>query len=140
MSSNPSSENQNENQTTSFENINIDAVKAFEKKYNAKLTKDKVIEITYLSKWNLKELITEAMEYAATTERVVRILGIYSLGFGRNVSVSITPKGFIRFSIMLGFRIGLNRPNSIDITVQDIPTLKLMLEQVEKISEELQEM
>jgi hypothetical protein len=129
-----------ENQNTSFENINFENVKAFERKYNVKPTKDKVVEIQYLQKWNIKELIAEATQYAAATEKVVRILGIYSLGFGRNVSITITPKGFVRFTIMLGFRIGLNRPNAIDVTVQDIPTLKVMLEQIEKIAEELQEM
>jgi hypothetical protein len=131
FNSNPGSETQ--------ENINMDTVKVFEKKYNAKLAKDKVVEITYLPRWNIKELITEAMEYVATTGRVVRILGLYSLGFGRNVSVTITPRGFVRFTVMLGFRIGLNRPNAIDVTPQDIPTLRLMLEQIEKIAEELQE-
>jgi len=129
-----------ENQNTPFENINLENVKAFERKYNVKPTKDKVVEIQYLPKWNIKELIREAANYAAATEKVVRILGIYSLGFGRNVSITITPKGFVRFTIMLGFRIGLNRPNAIDITIQDVPTLKIMLEQIEKISEELQEM
>ena len=129
-----------ENQNTPFENINLELVKNFERKYNAKLAKDKVLEIQYLPKWSLKELVKEAANYAAATEKVVRILGIYSLGFGRNVSITITPKGFVRFTIMLGFRIGLNRPNAIDITIQDVPTLKIMLEQIEKISEELQEM
>ena len=80
------------------------------------------------------------MEYAATTERIVRVLGVFSLGFGRNISITVTPRGFVRFTIMLGFRVGLNRPNAIDITVQDIPTLRIMLEQIEKVAEELQEM
>jgi len=129
-----------ENQNTPSENTNFELVKSFERKYNVRLTKDKVIEVQYLSKWNIKELIREAMEYAATTERVVRILGAYSLGFGRNISITVTPRGFVRFTIMLGFRVGLNRPNAIDITVQDIPTLRIMLEQIEKVAEELQEM
>jgi hypothetical protein len=136
MSSNSNSETQTQDQ----ENINFDSVKAFEKKYATRLEKDKVVEINYLPKWNLKELITEAMEYTSVTQRVVRVLGVYSLGFGRNISITVTPKGFLRFTLMLGFRIGLNRPNALDITVQDIPTLKIMLEQIEKISEELQEM
>lgn len=131
MSSNPNSEN--------LENVDFELVKNFEKKYGVRQSKEKVMEITYLPKWNLKELIKEAIEYANVTQKVVRILGIYSLGFGRNISVSITPKGFIRFTLMLGFRIGLNKPNAIDIAPQDIPTLKLMLEQIEKIAEELQE-
>ena len=129
-----------ENQNTPSENINIENVKAFERKYNAKLAKDKVAEIQYLPKWSLKELIREAMEYAAATGNVVRVLGVFSLGFGRNISVTITPKQFMRFTVMLGFRVGLNRPNAIDITVQDIPTLRIMLEQIEKVAEELQEM
>jgi hypothetical protein len=129
-----------ENQNTPSENINIENVKAFERKYNAKLAKDKVLEIQYLPKWNIKELIREAMEYAAATGNVVRVLGVFSLGFGRNISVTITPKQFMRFTVMLGFRVGLNRPNAIDITVQDIPTLRIMLEQIEKVAEELQEM
>ena len=129
-----------ENQNTPFENINLELVKDFERKYNAKLAKDKVLEIQYLPKWSLKELVKEAANYAAATERVVRILGAYSLGFGRNINITITPRQFVRFTIMLGFRIGLNRPNAIDVTVQDIPTLRVMLEQIEKISEELQEM
>jgi len=128
-----------ENKDVNLENINFELVKNFERKYNARLAKDKVVEIVYLQKWDLKELITEAMEYANITQKVVRILGVYSLGFGRNISVSITPKGFVRFTLMLGFRIGLNRPNAIDVTPQDIPTLRLMLEQIEKITEELQE-
>ena len=129
-----------ENQIQNMENINLENVRTFERKYNVKPTKDKVVEIQYLPKWNIKELIREAANYAAATEKVVRILGIYSLGFGRNVSITITPKGFVRFTLMLGFRIGLNRPNAIDITIQDVPTLKIMLEQIEKIAEELQEM
>ena len=129
-----------ENQNTPSENTNFELVKSFERKYNVRLTKDKVIEVQYLSKWNIKELIREAMEYAATTERIVRVLGVFSLGVGRNISITVTPRGFVRFTIMLGFRVGLNRPNAIDITIQDVPTLRIMLEQVEKISEELQEM
>jgi len=125
-----------ENQTQN----DLENVKAFERKYNARLAKDKVVEVQYLPKWSLKELVKEAANYAAVTGNVVRILGIYSLGFGRNISATVTPKGFVRFTLMLGFRIGLNRPNAIDITIQDVPTLKIMLEQIEKIAEELQEM
>jgi len=135
MSSETQTQTPSENQ---IQPINYENVKAFERKYNARQTKEKVVEITYLPKWNLKELIQDAMEYANVMQKVVRILGVYSLGFGRNISITITPKGFVRFSIMLGFRIGLDRPNAIDVTPQDIPVLKLLLEQVEKIVEELQ--
>jgi len=128
-----------QNQNT-LENVNLVLVKNFERKYNARPTKDKVVEVQYLQKWSLKELIREAMEYTATTGNIVRILGVFSLGFGRNISITITPRQFIRFTIMLGFRVGLNRPNAIDVTVQDVPTLKIMLEQIEKIAEELQGM
>jgi hypothetical protein len=81
-----------ENQTQNVENINIELVKNFERKYNAKLAMDKVAEIQYLPKWSLKELIREAMEYAATTERVVRILGAYFLlPFGSFMHLAISP-------------------------------------------------
>ena len=43
-----------ENQNTPSENTNFELVKSFERKYNVRLTKDKVIEVQYLSKWNIK--------------------------------------------------------------------------------------
>jgi len=136
------SENQNtiqsENQNVDFENINIENVKAFEKKYNATLSKEKVVEIIYRPKWNLKQLVEEAKEYAATMNRVVRILGVFSLGFGKSISITVTPSGYLRFSIMIGFRYGINRPNSIDVGVEDITTLKILVEQLEKIVEQIQ--
>jgi len=125
-----------ENQTQVPENL----VKTFEKKYGVKLTKNKVAEIVYLQKWNLRELVKEAVNYAAVTGRIVRVLRVFSLGSGRSIIVTVTPRGYIRYSIMLGFRVGLNRPNMIDLNPEDVSTLRIMLEQVEKISEELQEM
>jgi hypothetical protein len=132
------SENQTQTQTQTTENVNFENVKAFEKKYNATLSKEKVVEIIYRPKWNLKELVEEAKEYASVTGKVVRILGIYSLGFGKSISVTITPSGFVRFTVMLGFRVGLNRPNALDITVEELPVLKMLIEQLEKVIEQLQ--
>jgi len=129
-----SSETQNSNP----ENINFENVKAFEKKYNATLSKEKVIEIIYRPKWDLKQLIEEAKEYASVTQRVVRVLGIYNLGFGKSISATVTPSGFVRFTIMLGFRIGLNRPNALDVTIEELPVLKMLIEQLEKIVEQIQ--
>jgi len=130
-----SSENQNPNS----ENINFETIKQFEKKYNVQIEKDKVATIIYRPKWSLKELISEAKEYASVTQRVVRVLGIYSLGFGKSISLTITPSGFLRFTVMLGFRIGLNRPNALDITIEELPVLKMLIEQLEKIIEQIQE-
>ena len=127
-----------ETQNSNSENINVDLIKGFEKKYNATLSKEKVIEIIYRPKWNLKQLVEEAKEYATTTNRVVRILGIYSLGFGKSISLTITPSGYTRFTIMLGFRIGLNRPNALDVTIEELPVLKMLIEQLEKIVEQIQ--
>jgi len=138
MSSETPSQTPNQTQDVSLENINIETVKQFEKKYNVQIEKDKVATVIYRPKWNLKQLVEEAKEYAATMNRVVRILGVFSLGFGKSISITITPSGYIRFSIMIGFRIGLNRPNAIDVGFEDITTLKILVEQLQKIAEQIQ--
>jgi len=122
-----------------LENINSILAKNFEKRYNAKPKegKERVVEIVYNPKWDLKQLISDAIEYAQTGNRVIRILGVYSLDFGKNVSVTVLPSGNIRFTVMLGFRIGVNYPNAIDITPSQVRDVEILIGKVKELIEKL---
>ena len=111
----------------------------FVKKYVAKPKegKERVIEITYMPKWDLKQLISDAIEYAQTENRVIRILGVYSLDFGKNISITILPSGSLRFTVMLGFRVGVNYPNAIDVTPAQIRDIEILVNKVKELAEKL---
>ena len=118
---------------------NQNALQEFIKKYMAKAKegKERVIEITYMPKWDLKQLISDAQDIAVSHNKVIRILGVYSLDFGKNVSVTVLPSGNIRFTVMLGFRIGVNYPNAIDITPSQVRDIEILVNKVKELAEKL---
>jgi hypothetical protein len=110
------------------------------KKYMAKVKegKERVIEVTYITKWDLKKLVEDAQSIAVDNNKVVRILGVYSLDFGKNISITVLPSGNVRFTIMLGFRVGVNYPNAIDVTIPQINELEILVNKVKELAEKLQ--
>jgi hypothetical protein len=112
----------------------------FMRKYTARAKegKERVIEVTYMLKWDLKKLVEEAQNVAISSNKVVRILGVYSLDFGKNISITVLPSGSIRFTIMLGFRVGVNYPNAIDVTPTQINELEILLGKAKELAEKLQ--